>query len=132
MDSLILAQPGQTSIASRMLDPRAALLVGVVRAIVLFMSSFAINQATRIRTLQDDDVLFVDISVPASERSFSSPTSPLTSMLMTFQFFQGNRILLLNFLDDRQRRLIGVKWFHHEIGDVNEFDCRLPIDDVPL
>lgn len=113
-------------------DPNAALLVGVVRAIVVFMSSFATNQAARIGTLQDDDVLSVDTFVSASERSFSSPTSPLTSMLMTFQFLKRNRILLLYFLDDLQRRLVRFKWFHHEIGYVNEFDCRLPIDDVPL
>ena len=133
MDSLIPAQPGQTSIVSRMLDPRTALQIGTrLSHIVLFMFSFGINGAASIRLLQDHEFPSIGKFSDALRMLTFVSHVALTLMLMTFQFLQWNRILLLNLLDDRQRRLVRVKWFHHEIGDVNEFDRLLPVDDVPL
>lgn len=41
--------------------------------------------------------------------------------LMFLEFFKWNWLLLLQFSDYLESFLIWVKWFHHEIGDVNEF-----------
>jgi len=43
-------------------------------------------------------------------------------IFMALEFLKRNWVLPLNILDYFQGVLIWVKWFHHVIGDINEFN----------